>query len=304
MRPTPTRLREPHLSRLRVHLEALYAATDVEERLRADPVSFAHRYEDPRDVEIAGVVAAATAFGRVSLFRPLLTDLFARMDRAGGPRAYVDGFSPDVEGPRLAPIVYRWNRGIDWTLWFATLRRVLERHATLEGLFRRSPGDPDVRPALSGAIAELRDAAVAVAPACGLPVATFDALPRGFRYFLPSPDDGSACKRWNMFLRWMVRPPAEGIDLGVWSTIPTAALVVPLDTHVARIARFVGLTRRTDGSWRTAAEVTDNLRRLDPDDPVRFDFAIAHLGISGACRGRREPMVCVSCPLDAVCTAG
>jgi uncharacterized protein (TIGR02757 family) len=106
-----------------------------------------------------------------------------------------------------------------------------------------------------------------------------------------------------MFLRWMIRSPREGIDLGLWTTRSPAALIVPLDTHVLRIARFVGLTARRDDSLRTALEVTDGLRRFDPDDPVRFDFALAHLGISGACRGHRDPEVCPSCPLTSVCTA-
>ncbi|MBW2258057.1 MAG: DUF2400 family protein, partial [Deltaproteobacteria bacterium] len=135
------------------------------------------------------------------------------------------------------------------------------------------------------------------------PARAFGDLPRGFRTFLPSPTGGSACKRWNMFLRWMVRPPTEGIDLGLWDSLPPSALVVPLDTHVLRIARLVGLTRRRDGSWRTAAEITANLRLLDPDDPVRFDFALAHLGISGACKGRRDEAVCSACPLRPVCVA-
>jgi uncharacterized protein (TIGR02757 family) len=120
---------------------------------------------------------------------------------------------------------------------------------------------------------------------------------------LTSPDDGSACKRLNLFLRWMVRPD-DGVDLGPWTALTPADLVVPLDVHVLRISRFLGLTRRSDASWRTACEVTDGLARLDPADPVRFDFALSHLGISGACRGARHPDACPLCPLDPVCTAG
>ena len=119
---------------------------------------------------------------------------------------------------------------------------------------------------------------------------------------LPSPADGSACKRWNMMLRWLVRPD-DGVDLGLWKHIPTHRLVVPLDTHVGRIARVVGLTTRTDGSWRTAREVTDGLAMLNAKDPVRYDFALAHLGISGKCRGKYVASICGGCPLFAVCVA-
>jgi uncharacterized protein (TIGR02757 family) len=289
---------------LKDRLEVLYARVDAAARLRADPVAYPRRYADPRDAEIAGLVAALLAYGRVDLFRPVLARLFAITDLAGGPGAYVQAFDPELEAPALRPIAYRWNRGGDFVLLFATLRRVLEILPGLEALFHAwRPSHLDVREALVCAITTLRQAAVDVAASCGVRASSFEDLPRGFRYFLPSPSDGSACKRWNMYLRWMVRPPVEGIDLGLWSSIPPSALIVPLDTHVARIARFVGLTRRVDGSWRTAAEVTAGLRRLDPLDPVRYDFSIAHLGISGACLGFRHPDVCPTCPLDAVCHA-
>jgi endonuclease III len=98
----------------------------------------------------------------------------------------------------------------------------------------------------------------------------------------------------------MVRGP-DGVDLGVWRGVPPAALVVPLDTHVHRVARALGLTRRRDASWRTAEEITAGLRRIDPDDPVRFDFALCHLGMSGRCPARRDPARCAECVLAAEC---
>lgn len=300
-----TVLREPRRTRLLTRLEALYAATDAAARRAVDPVGLVHRYRDPRDAEIAGLVAALLAYGRVDLFRPVVQRILATAEARGGPRAFVEIFDPDRDGADLRPLVYRWNRGVDFVLLFSALRRVIALHGGLEPLFAgwRS-ADVDVYRVLAGAIATLRASALAVAPACGLKVDDFSALPRGFRYLLPSPADGSACKRWNMYLRWMVRPATEGIDLGLWRSIPPRALVMPMDTHTTRIAGFVGLTRRPEGSWRTAVEVTRNLRRLDPDDPVRFDFAIAHLGISGACKGRRDEGVCPACPLEPVCVAG
>jgi endonuclease III len=100
----------------------------------------------------------------------------------------------------------------------------------------------------------------------------------------------------------MVRGP-DGVDLGIWKGVPAAALVVPLDTHVARVARRLGLTRRSDLSWRTAEEITAALRVADPGDPVRFDFALCHLGMSGHCPPRRDPARCASCVLAGGCTA-
>jgi uncharacterized protein (TIGR02757 family) len=151
-------------------------------------------------------------------------------------------------------------------------------------------GGPTVRGALERFLGALLDP---VLPAAG-------PGRRRLLHLLPSPTRGSACKRPNLMLRWMVRGP-DGVDLGLWKGVPTRALVIPLDTHVHRIARFVGLTRRADLSWRTAEEVTAGLRRLDADDPVRFDFPLSHLGISRRCTARPVPSSCAACPLREVC---
>ncbi|MCB9759295.1 MAG: TIGR02757 family protein [Alphaproteobacteria bacterium] len=272
-------------------LEQLYAQTDFQARLRTDPIRFPRRYTRHEDVEIAAVLASGFAFGRVTLFGPVLEGLFDRMDAQGGPRAYIDHFDPNVEGPALAPVVYRWVRGPDLVVLFGALRRVRAQHGGLEPLF----GGGSARAALEGAATALEQEARAVAPS--------GSLSRGVRYFLSRPSTGSACKRWNMMLRWLVRPPTEGVDLGLWTCLRPADLVMPLDTHVMRIARFLGLIRTSTASWRVAEQLTAQLRRIDPLDPVRLDFAIAHLGISGACKGVRDPEVCSPCPLRKGCDA-
>lgn len=281
-------------------LRRLVAEVDADARRAADPVAFVHRYDRPADQEIAGVLAASLAYGRVAAFRPVLQALFARADAAGGPRAWVEAFDPATDGPGLADLSYRWNRGVDWVLLLGALRGLVEAHGTLE---RALPAEGGLPEALDAFVVALRAEALRVAPAAGLAAEDFEALPRGFRTMVPRPADGSATKRWWMFLRWMIRP-ADGVDLGAWTSRRPAELLIPLDTHVHRIARFVGLTARPDASLRTAREVTARLAALDPDDPVRFDFALAHLGISGACRGHRDPEICPGCPLDPVCAAG
>ena len=130
---------------------------------------------------------------------------------------------------------------------------------------------------------------------------SFDRLSRGYRYLLPHPSSGSACKRWCMVARWMSRTAEP--DLGLWPIDPRS-LVIPLDTHIHRVARMVGLTRRNDGSWRTAVEITANLRRIDSEDPTRFDFVLAHLGIDGQCKGKRVVDICAQCALVSVCKTG
>ncbi len=283
-------------------LEAMVAELDVETRLASDPVSFPRRYGSAADQEVAALLASTVSYGRVAGIWATLEVVFDLADASGGPRSWVEDFDVAVDGPKIFPLVHRWTRGRDLVLFLLALRRVLDGGDSVGAhLQARRPGE------LSGGLASLVDrfraAAVAEARSLGLGATSFEELPRGTRYLLPSPRKGSACKRWNMALRWLVREASDGIDLGLWTHVSPGALVIPLDTHVHRISRFIGLTNRRDAGWRTAEEVTTSLRELDPLDPVRFDFPLAHLGISGACLGRREATVCPSCPLHPLCRA-
>jgi uncharacterized protein (TIGR02757 family) len=123
----------------------------------------------------------------------------------------------------------------------------------------------------------------------------------GAAYFFPRPSGGSACKRMNLFLRWMVR--RDAVDPGGWTRVRPAQLVVPLDTHVIRVGQCLGLTGYKAAGWRMAREITESLRAIDPDDPVKYDFALCHVGMQGLCgfnRGRGN----VACPLRSVCRPG
>lgn len=290
------------------HLEALYARLDAPERLAADPLAFAHRYTDPADQELAALIAVSFAHGKVDLFFPVLRRLFAWLDDGGGPVARLRTWAPT--DPLPDGLGYRWHRPRDTRLWLATLASVytpLPRGdgapawpapGRLEPLFA---GPSDARGALVQGVDALRARALSIAPRIGLEAAAFAELPRGFRYFVPSPEGGSGCKRWCLYLRWMVRPPVEGVDLGLWRCLTPADLIMPIDVHVGRVSRFLGLLDRTDGSWRNAVALTEALKAFDAHDPTRFDFAIAHLGISQRCRGRFDAEVCPTCPLVAVC---
>lgn len=302
----------PELARLGARLEALCAGAEVGPILAGDPLAFPRRYPRPADAEIAALFASALAFGRVRLFWPVLVELFRAADAAGGPHAWVHDFGP-ADASRLAPLVYRWNRGPDLSLLARAARRVLRESGRLGAPFEAASAhtQPHVGPALEAGVQTLRRYALDEADALGLRAARWEDLPRAFRTLLPTPSEGSACKRWNMLMRWMVRRPGpvdaaglprrvDGADLGLWA-LPTAHLVVPLDVHVARISRLLGLTARRDDGWRTALEITAALAQLDPADPVRYDFALAHLGISAGCRARWIPEICEPCPLRPVC---
>jgi uncharacterized protein (TIGR02757 family) len=291
-----TVLSSKRVAALRPALVGLLAARADTDRLASDPLQAPHRYTDPLDQEIAALFAAQLAFGRVSLFLPVIDQILAQADAAGGPRSWIARFS-DADAAALAPLLYRWIRGPDLALMARTLKRTLAHWGSLGALFARSvrPSHTDISTGLSVAIASLRADAEAES---GLP---FRDLSRGFKTMLSSPSGGSACKRWNMLLRWMIRDTWP--DLGLWA-IPSSKLILPLDTHTLSISQMLGLTRRRDGSWRTAAEITRNLRRIDPADPIRFDFALAHLGISGECQKQRVPLICDRCPMVPVCHVG
>jgi len=258
-------------------LETLYSQTDFAARKARDPVRVAHRYTRAGDQEVAGLISALFAYGRVDLFGPVVDDL---LDRLGpSPRDAVDAWEDDG---RFEDLVYRWNRGPDVALLLSAMRRVLEDHGSLGAVGGK------------GSAQRIERLVMALDEAAGEGT-------RGFRSWMNRPSKGSACKRWAMYVRWMVRPDIEGVDLGLWDASP-AELVIPVDVHVMRIAGFIGLTTRKTAGWKTAEDITRSLRRFDPVDPVRFDFAIAHLGISGLCKGHKRPE-CSACPLEPYCSA-
>ncbi len=248
------------------------AMTGLEVHIARDPIRFPRRYlGSPRDVEIAAVFASQLAFGRVDLFGPVLERLFAEMDTVGGPTAWIQG-CPTGARDEGDPLVYRWFTRRDFVALGATLAAF--------------PGG------IAPLFTDLESGVTALSERAGIGGGSF------FRTWFCRPSQGSACKRWCMFLRWMVRtdPP----DLGAWRHLSPADLIMPVDTHVLKIARLTGLTDRKTADWKTALQITERLRAFAPEDPVRYDFALAHLGISGGCTGAVS-VACEGCALKPVC---
>ena len=281
---------------LRPLLLGLDATLDRSARLAADPVELPRRYAGPDDQEVAGLLAASLAYGRADLFKPILARL---LDQLGpSPARAVEALARRSAPAALDWFRYRFNRPADLAALLAAIGHVRLAHGSLgarfAALFGAAGGGPAaLRPALAALGAELRGAPPVAALLRGRGG-------RGLRHLLPDAAGPGAAKRWNLYLRWMVRGP-DAVDLGAWRGVPRAALVIPLDTHVMRVSRCLGLTRRADATWRTAEEITASLRRVDPEDPVRFDFALCHLGMSGACPARRRAEACLACPLAGAC---
>ncbi len=274
-------------SKLRKHLEALKARYDQPEALAMDPLAIPLRFPNPADRELTAWVAATLAYGKVA---PMLRAIEAGLKPLGPEPALWLQERTLAQATRelrkaLGGWVWRFHTAEDLIQWLLAWKR-LDAGEGLEAAFTPQPGaHPDE--ALSRLVQRLR----------GEGPATY-----GFRFSLPDPAEGGACKRWRMFLRWMVRP--EWPDLGVWKGLSPAELLIPLDTHVARTARFIGLSHRATADGAMAREVTESLRQAAPGDPLTYDFALSHLGILGDCPAFRQRPHCLPCPLYKVCRAG
>ena len=278
------------IQRLKPELDRLYAGFNHPDSA-TDPIHIVRRFTRNDDREIVGFIAAALAFGRVSSVLQSIERVLAVMGPA--PAAYVRGFDPRRHGPAFAGIVHRWTREADIVAMLWLMRQMLGRAGSIEGFFLEGyDGGADD-------IAEALDSFSTRAMALDLEAA-YGRVPKrpGVCYFFPRPSAGSGCKRLNLFLRWMVR--RDALDLGVWTRVSPAKLIVPLDTHVIRVGRCLRLTTYASPGWRMARDITASLRRVDAQDPVKYDFSICHLGMMNAC-GLGRPQADSQCPLRGVC---
>jgi uncharacterized protein (TIGR02757 family) len=280
---------------LKHHLDNFIRGFPKELHLPSDPVQFVHRYDDPRDREVAGLLASAFAYGNVK-------SVLKTVDRALGylgprPAQGIAAFDVHRDAGRVRGFYHRFNTGRDLAVLFWILRRTLEEYGSIEEAFARGlgPDDDDV----SGAIEQFSKVMLGFGHESLYPRGELKRR-LGVRFQFPRPSEGSACKRINLFLRWMVRPQ-DGIDCGVWRRPAPRQLIIPLDTHIARIANYIGLTEMRSPGWAMAVDITRNLRRLNSQDPVRYDFALCHLGIAGNCPRKRNEIKCIRCPIQAIC---
>lgn len=270
---------------LRDRLDELVETFDIS-TIEPDPLQLVLRYSDPHDQEVAGLIAAAFAYGRADV---IVRNIGALLDAmTPSPYQYLTAFEVKEARKRFATFAYRFHKTDDLVALLDRLSRIIKQHGSLGALFEKcyEANDPDIGPSLERFV----NAIITV---------TRHPSPVTLKYLLTSPSDGSACKRMNLFLRWMVRRTSP--DLGLWTFVDPAKLVVPLDTHVHRIARFLGLTRKKTANWKTARALTDKLATFDNADPIRYDFALCRLGILDLCSRRRRKEQCDVCLLRDVC---
>jgi uncharacterized protein (TIGR02757 family) len=270
---------------LHERLDQLVETFDIS-TIEPDPLQLVLRYRDPLDQEVTGLVASAFAYGRADVIVRNIGALIDQMEPS--PFRYLSTFDPAEGLVRFDGFAYRFHKTDGVVALFERISNVIRDHGSLGELFRfcYDEDDVDIAPSLGRFVAAIL--ASNRQPATG-----------NLKYLLTSPDDGSACKRMNLFLRWMVRRTSP--DLGLWTFVDPGKLVVPLDTHVHRIATFLGLSRRKTADWKTARALTDRLATFDRDDPVRYDFALCRLGILDLCSRRRRKEQCDVCLLRDVC---
>lgn len=254
-----------------------------------DPVFLARVYDDPADREVAGFLAALFAYGQVGAMCRTIAWI---LDRLGSSPAAAVMDRRHLQQGWAGGFRYRFNTRGDLVGLLDAAAEMIRLHGSLGqslASFRRRGENLD---------AALTRWAAAMRSHAGGPGQEPSA---GLRFLLADPGKGGACKRWRLLLRWMVRPE-DGIDMGLWAGLfRPADLVVPLDTHWIRIGGRLGITRRGTPDGRMAEEITQFLRWIRPRDPLRYDYAVCHLGISGGCPPRLEKRHCEACRLIGVC---
>jgi len=279
---------------LKRRLNRLVKAYD-REFLSSDPLYYLHEFSASSDREIVGLIASSLAYGRVAGIKKSIEKVLAVME--GDPTGFVLNFRPHVEGGLFKGFRHRFNVGDDISCLLYFARQMIEQSGSIGGFFMRgyATDDKNIKKALLTFTA-------GVLALDSVPVYGSGQLPEkaGVRFFFPSPLGGSPCKRLNLYLRWMVRR-ADGIDFGIWQDVSPSKLVVPLDTHIARISVNLGLTSRKSRDWKMAEEITESLKCLDPEDPIKYDFALCRLGILDMCPNRVDRLKCSGCLLGDIC---
>jgi uncharacterized protein (TIGR02757 family) len=244
-------------------LDRLYDRYNRREYVHPDPLTFLYNYEDVRDREIAGLIAASLAYGKVA---QILVSVARVLDVMGkSPYAYLQATPPEVIGSHFKHFVHRFATGAHLSALLAGIQHVISEYGSIYHCFASGcrKSDETILPALTFLAAKINAGA---------------GSPRHFPgHLMPCPEKGSACKRLNLYLRWMVR--SDAVDPGGWTDISPARLIVPLDVHMFRIAAAMGLTHRRQADMATALAVTEGFRQWSPDDPVRYDFALTRFGI-------------------------
>lgn len=244
--------------RFRDKLDRLYAEYNKQELIHPDPLEFLQSYGDVRDREIVGLVASSLAYGRVAQI--LRSGSLVLRGMKPSPYLFLKTSSEKKIRDRFKGFKHRFSTDRDLANLLVGIKKAIDEYGSLNECFLAGyeARHENVLPSLGGFVDRLHDYG-------------------GGTNLLPSPSKGSACKRLNLFLRWMLRE--DEVDPGGWNGVPSSKLIVPLDTHMHRIALGFGMTKRRQGNMRTALEITGAFAKICPDDPIKYDFSLTRFGI-------------------------
>ena len=238
-------------------LDKLVEMYESDDFIKDDPVQFIHRFKKKEDIEIAGFVASLLAYGSRKQFIKKLDEWL--MMAQNEPLNFVRNFEPEMIGD----FNYRFGKPKDFISIFKALKELYIKDGGLEKLFAEGYKKGKMFETVVDYFYAKADKNVGL----------------GFFHMIPNPKNHGAMKRMCMFLRWMVRKSA--VDAGIWNFMKPSELYIPLDVHVARVSRSMGLLTRKSNDFRAVVELTNNLKRFCPDDPVKYDFAIFGYGVNG-----------------------
>jgi|WetSurMetagenome_2_1015567.scaffolds.fasta_scaffold38752_2 uncharacterized protein (TIGR02757 family) len=252
-------------SNLKQKLDYHYKAFD-KSQLEPDPLQFPHLFKNKSDIEVMAFIASVFAYGNVKQINNSLQKFQQISDN--NPFSFIRNFNPPDIQKKLS-LVHRFYSSKDIIKLFHLLNLAYSEFNSLNSLFLSGYNETDSN--VKNTLTNFSNYFLHKAKK------EFGKLSRGLKFMFPMPEKGSACKRMNLFLRWMVRK--DDLDFGLWNEIPTSKLVIPVDTHIARICKQLKLTKRKNVSWKMAEEITENLKKFDPNDPVKYDFALCHIGM-------------------------
>jgi uncharacterized protein (TIGR02757 family) len=251
---------------LKQKLEYHYRAFD-KNKLQPDPLQFLYLFDNEQDIELIGFIASIFAYGNVKQIEKTLKKLLNVFNHQ--PFKFITNFNAKRDLSSLSGIKHRFYNEDDISKLIIVLRDEINNYKSIKNIFLRgyNSSDENVKSAITHFSNHFLNSFNQ----------SFGKISNGTKFMFPLPEKGSACKRMNLFLRWMVRK--DELDFGLWNEIKTNQLIIPVDTHIARICKTLKLTKRKNVSWLMAEEITYNLKKFDNDDPVKYDFAICHIGI-------------------------
>lgn len=241
-------------------LDELYEKYNRRDFVHPDPLEFLYVYSRLEDREIVGLIASSLAYGNMQQILKSVSLILAPMGKS--PRAFVENSSDQEIKKTYVGFKHRWHTGNDIAALLLGVRAVIKKWGSLQACFKTGyrEADLNILPAASFFVREITRSATGMRP-----------------NLLPSPVDGSACKRLSMYLRWMIR--SDAVDPGGWNEISPAKLLIPLDTHMFRVGRMLRMTRSRQANMKTVVEMTNHFSKIIPEDPVRYDFVLTRAGI-------------------------